>query len=267
MTPSPALALVTGASSGIGEHLARQLAARGAPLVLVARSAERLQALAQELQARHGVPVHVLPADLAQPGAAQRLTDELHARGLYPEILVNNAGLGTFDEFLQQTPEAISGLIALNITALTELTRLLAPHMVAQGRGRILNVASTAAFQPGPLMAAYYASKAYVLSLSEALNEEFRAHGVSVTALCPGPVETGFQAASGLGRSQLLQGPVRLAMLSAEQVARAGIDAMLRGQAVVIPGRINQLQIAALRLLPRAVVPPMIRRLQAQRHA
>ncbi|PTA69149.1 SDR family NAD(P)-dependent oxidoreductase [Deinococcus arcticus] len=267
MTPTSALALVTGASSGIGEHLARGLAAHGAHLVLVARSAGRLQALAQELQQQHGIQVHVLPADLAQPGAAAHLTNELRARGLHPDILVNNAGLGTFDEFLHQTPEAISGLIALNITALTELTRLLAPHMVAQGRGRILNVASTAAFQPGPLMAAYYASKAYVLSLSEALNEELRPSGVSVTALCPGPVETGFQAASGLGRSQLLRGPVRLAMLSAEQVARAGLDAMLRGQAVVIPGRINQLQIAALRLLPRAVVPPMIRRLQAQRHA
>ncbi|MBZ9749730.1 SDR family oxidoreductase [Deinococcus sp. HMF7604] len=264
--PTPATALVTGASSGIGERLASGLAARGASLILVARSEDRLQALASDLGRLHGVPVEVMAADLARSGAAQALAEELTARGLTPDILVNNAGLGHFDEFLQQDLADIGQQLALNITAVTELTRLLVPGMVARGRGRVLNVASTAAFQPGPLMAPYYASKAYVLSLSEALNEELRGSGVTVTALCPGPVQTGFQAASGLGHSELLRGPVRLAMLSADEVAAQGLDAMLRGQAVVIPGRLNQLQVAALRLLPRAAVPPMIRRLQARRH-
>ncbi|GAA5440743.1 hypothetical protein Dcae01_02263 [Deinococcus caeni] len=203
MTQPPALpalnmrtstALITGASSGIGESLARQLAAHGAHLILVARTEDRLHALAAELGARYRVQVHVLPADLNRPGAAAELHAAVQARGLNVDILVNNAGLGGYGEFSAQPPAEIDRMIAVNIGALTGLTRAFLPDMLARGRGRVLNVASTAAFQPGPLMAVYYATKAYVLSFSEAVAEEVAGSGVFVTALCPGPVQTGFQA-------------------------------------------------------------------------
>jgi len=258
-------ALITGASSGIGESLARQLAAHGAHLILVARTEDRLHALAAELGARYRVQVHVLPADLNRPGAAAELHAAVQARGLNVDILVNNAGLGGYGEFSTQPADEIDRMIAVNISALTGLTRAFLPDMLARGRGRVLNVASTAAFQPGPLMAVYYATKAYVLSFSEAVAEEVAGSGVSVTALCPGPVQTGFQAVSRLGESDLLSGPARLVILSADEVARQGVRGLLVGQRVVVAGRLNRVQTLLPRLLPRAVVTRLIGRVQARR--
>lgn len=258
-------ALITGASSGIGESLARQLAAHGAHLILVARTEDRLHALAAELGARYRVQVHVLPADLNRPGAAAELHAAVQARGLNVDILVNNAGLGGYGEFSTQPSDEIDRMIAVNISALTGLTRAFLPDILARGRGRVLNVASTAAFQPGPLMAVYYATKAYVLSFSEAVAEEVAGSGVSVTALCPGPVQTGFQAVSRLGESDLLSGPARLVILSADEVARQGVRGLLVGQRVVVAGRLNRVQTLLPRLLPRAVVTRLIGRVQARR--
>lgn len=258
-------ALITGASSGIGESLARQLAAHGAHLILVARTEDRLHALAAELGARYRVQVHVLPADLNRPGAAAELHAAVQARGLNVDILVNNAGLGGYGEFSTQPADEIDRMIAVNISALTGLTRAFLPDMLARGRGRVLNVASTAAFQPGPLMAVYYATKAYVLSFSEAVAEEVAGSGVSVTALCPGPVQTGFQAVSRLGESDLLSGPARLVILSADEVARQGVRGLLVGQRVVVAGRLNRVQTLLPRLLPRAVMTRLIGRVQARR--
>lgn len=262
---NPSTALITGASGGIGEAVARQLAARGSHLILVARSEDRLQALARELAAQYGVQAHVIALDLTRADAGEELEREVTARGLQVDILVNNAGFGGFGEFWEQDAGEISRMIGVNIWALTDLTRRFLPGMVQRGRGRVLNVASTAAFMPGPLMAVYYATKAFVLSFSEAVNEELRSTGVSVTALCPGPVETGFQAAADLGKSRLLSGPNRVAMLSAAQVANIGVDAMLRRQPVAVAGRINQVQVLAPRFLPRAAMTRLIARVQARR--
>ncbi|HZC76160.1 MAG TPA: SDR family oxidoreductase, partial [Ktedonobacterales bacterium] len=187
-------ALVTGASSGIGEELARLFARDGYDLVLVARGKTQLEALAAELRQRHGVSLTVLATDLAQPAAAQAIYDELTRAGITVDVLVNNAGYATYGSFTEIPAETELAMLQVNMAALTHLCKLFLPPMVRRGSGRVLNVASTAAFQPGPLMAAYYASKAYVLSLSEALANELRGTGVTVTALCPGPTRSGFQS-------------------------------------------------------------------------
>ncbi|WP_082869756.1 SDR family NAD(P)-dependent oxidoreductase [Deinococcus puniceus] len=262
----PATALITGASGGIGEAIARQLAARGAHLILVARSEGKMQTLAQEMSAKHGIQAAVIALDLTRPDAGEVLEREVAARHLTVDILVNNAGFGGFSEFWTQDAGEINRMVAVNIAALTDLTRRFLPDMVTRGRGRVLNVASTAAFIPGPLMAVYYASKAYVLSFSEAVNEELRGTGVSVTALCPGPVETGFQDTANLGESKLLSGVARLSILSAEEVAKQGVNAMLRGQAVLIAGGFNRSQTLLPRLLPRAAVARLMARVQARRN-
>ncbi|MDB5044927.1 MAG: short-chain dehydrogenase [Deinococcus sp.] len=264
-TTPRATALITGASGGIGEAIARQLAAHGAHLILVARSEGKLQALAQQLSAAHGIQAAVIALDLTRPDAGEVLEREVAARQLTVDILVNNAGFGGFSEFWTQDASEINRMVAVNIAALTDLTRRFLPGMVAQGRGRVLNVASTAAFMPGPLMAVYYASKAYVLSFSEAVNEELRGTGVSVTALCPGPVETGFQDAASLNESKLLSGSTRMAMLSADEVARQGVNAMLRGQAVLVAGGVNKVQSLMPRFLPRAAVARLIAQVQARK--
>lgn len=261
----PSTALITGASGGIGEEIARNLARRGANLILVARSEGKMQTLAQELTRQHGIQAHVIPADLTRPDAGAELEKELAARRLSVDILVNNAGFGGFHEFHTQDAGEIGRMIAVNISALTDLTRRFLPGMVARGRGRVLNVASTAAFQPGPMMAVYYATKAYVLSFSEAVNEELRGTGVTMTALCPGPVATGFQETSSLHESSMLNGPLRYTMLSAEKVAGIGVDAMLRGQGTVVAGGINYLMTLSPRLMPRAAMTRMMAGIQARR--
>ncbi|MDT8342116.1 MAG: SDR family oxidoreductase [Longimicrobiales bacterium] len=254
-------ALVTGASGGLGAEMARVLAERGFPLVLTARSGERLQALARELEDAHGTRTHTLTSDLGRSGAAETLADAVEALDVTVEVLVNNAGVGQWGPWLEQDPEGELAMLRLNVEALTVLARRFAPDMAAQGYGRILNVASVASFFPGPGMSVYYATKAYVLSLSEALAQELRGSGVTVTCLCPGPVLTGFQERAGFRVPRA----ARASVLPAARVAREGIDGMFRGRARVVPGFLNRVSAFLPRLLPRSVVPALVDRVQSER--
>ena len=250
-------ALVTGASSGIGREIARELAREGFDLVLTARTEPRLRELAAELETRRRVQVRVVPLDLARPGAPGELFEAL--RDTRVELLVNNAGLGDYGAFAACDQTRLNDLLQVNIAALTQLTRLFLPLMLERGRGRILNVASTAAFFPGPLMSAYYASKAYVLAFSEALANELKGTGVTVTCLCPGPTASEFHQRAGMGGSRLLDGY----FMPAWRVARRGVLGALRGRMVVVPGLINQAMVELPRLLPRRVMTDLVRRAQA----
>ena len=243
-------ALVTGASSGIGLEIARILATDH-DVVLAARSAAVLGQLATEL----GGNARVVVVDLADPAGAATLTAEVPD----VDVLVNNAGVGDFGEFAAASPEKLDHMIELNVGSLTRLCRAYLPGMLQRGSGRILNVASTAAFQPGPLMAVYYASKAYVLSLSEALAEEMRGTGVSVTALCPGPTASGFQAGAAMEHSRLVRGKK---LPTAAKVAAAGVKAMQRGDVVAVPGVQNKLFAASVRFSPRPVVRRLVHKMQ-----
>lgn len=250
-------ALITGASSGLGRDLATLFAADGHDVILVARRRERLEELAQQLESQHGVRGHVLPADLAQAGAAARILDEVRARGLDVDFLVNNAGFGGTGAFAEADPARESGMIQVNVTTLVELTRLLLPDMISRRRGRILNVGSTAGFQPGPFMATYYASKAFVNSFSEALAYELEGSGVSVTLSCPGATETEFAGHAGNAESLLF----RLGAASSAGVAREAYQAMLAGRRLVVHGLTNKIGVQALRLGPRALVIALAARL------
>lgn len=252
MTQAPAT-LVTGASSGLGVEFARQCRARGDTLVLVARRRDRLDALAAELGESH-----VIAMDLGEPGASNRLMKQIGALGLAVETLINNAGFGLAGRFADQPGERQSGMIDLNVRALTEICRLALPLMLERHRGFILNVASTAAFQAGPNAAVYYASKAYVLSLTEALHQEAKGTGVHVTALCPGPIATEFFEVAGSAGG-------RLAKLGADPsgIARAGLDGLTRNRAIVIPGLMNKLTAQSNRLLPRAAMRRIVASIKA----
>jgi short-subunit dehydrogenase len=242
--------LVTGASAGIGEALARLAAADGHALVLVARSADKLAALADDLTARHGGPVKVLPADLGQPGAAAALAAELKRRRITVDVLVNNAGVLENAPFVKTAPARHQALIDLNIGALTGLLAELLPGMVRRGHGRVLNVASIAAFQPVPTLATYAATKAYVLSLTEALSEELSGTGVSITALCPGITATGMLTGAAAGNPQLARLP-RFVVGDVERVAREGWRACQRGQVIVVPGVANLAATLGARATPK----------------
>jgi uncharacterized protein len=261
MSRNKGAALITGASGGIGEELARLFAADGRDLVLVARSREKLQKLADELAGRHKVSARVLARDLTDPNAPRGIFEELRAAGVEVETLVNNAGFGSYGLFAETDEERELDLLQVNVVALTHLTKLFLPGMVARRRGYVMNVASTAAFQPGPLMAVYYASKAYVLSFSEALANETEGTGVVVSALCPGPTETGFVEAAKMEQSKLFE---RGAM-SARAVAEAGYKGMLAGKRVVIPGPLNSLVARAVGFLPRGLVTKVVRGVQERR--
>jgi short-subunit dehydrogenase len=251
-------ALITGPSSGIGLDLAHLFAADGHDVVLVARSEGKLRALAAELESKHAVSARVIVADLARPDAPR----EVFAAAPPVDVLVNNAGYGTSGMFAETVLRAELDMLQVNIAAVTHLTKLFLPQMLERKRGRILNVASTAAFQPGPLMAVYYATKAYVLSFSEAIAEELRGTGVTVSALCPGPTATGFQQTANLGSEALLK---VMKPASSMEVARAGYRGMMRGQRVIIPGFKNKLGVQSLRVSPRAVVTKVVRALQERR--
>ncbi len=250
--------LITGASSGIGEELARLFAADGSDLVLVARSRERLRALAGELAERHGVAARVEVVDLTAAGACAELVERLAADGVAVDVLVNNAGYGARGAAAELDLERQLGIIRLNVEALTELTRRLLPAMLERRRGGVLNVASTAAFQPGPFMAVYYATKAYVQSFSEALAEELRGSGLTVTSLAPGPTLTGFQSEAEMEDTVLF----RFGAMEVAPVARAGHRAFRRGRVVVIPGLANRLLTFSNRLAPRWLTRRVVRRLQ-----
>lgn len=242
MTP---VTIVTGASAGLGVDFAKALAARGERLVLVARRRDRLEALATEVGNARAVAL-----DLSEPGAARALFDDLAAHGEVCSTLVNNAGFGLVGRFQSLDAARQRQMIDLNCGVLTELCALAVPAMVAAGRGRILNVASTAAFQPGPGMAVYFATKAYVLSFSEALHEEVRAKGVHVSALCPGPTATEFGQVSGFDRDPAFD---RMAATSAD-VVRFGLAALDRNQAVAVHGGANRTSATLAQLLPRSAV-------------
>lgn len=260
--PTRQVALITGASGGIGLELARLCAKGGHDVVLVARNQEKLGEAARYLAGMYGVRAEVIPADLTDPEAPRAILGKVEQLGLGVDVLVNNAGFGHWGLFGRSDLQRQLDMLQVNVVALTTLTRLVAPRMVSQRHGRILNVASTAAFAPGPLMAVYYASKAYVLSFSEALSNEFKGTGITVTALCPGPTRTGFAEEAGLAHSNLFAGPN---VMDAVPVAVAGYQAMMAGRAVVVPGLANKLLIQSIRLGPRWLVRAITRWFQEGR--
>ncbi|MCU0226730.1 MAG: SDR family oxidoreductase [Bryobacterales bacterium] len=251
-------ALVTGASSGIGVEFARLLAERGYPVALSARREDRLRTLAAELESRHGVPTQVLPCDLAEPGAAESLWEQVQRAGLHVNVLVNNAGFGDNGPFAEAEWARMQDMLQLNIVALTALSRFALPAMRARRQGYILNVASVAAFQPGPGMAVYFATKAYVLSFTEALWAELQGSGVVATTLCPGPTQSEFfDAAQMSGKSLASQ-----KLPSSREVAQAGLRALFAGKRTVIHGLVNNLlAFFSNRLAPRGAVLSITRRM------
>jgi short-subunit dehydrogenase len=259
--PNSQTVLITGASTGIGADLTRLFAANGFHLVLVARSADKLTQLAEELSKTHGIKARVLPKDLSLPSAASEIFVELQKDSVQIDILVNNAGIGSFGFFAETPLEELQKVTYVNMIALTELTRLFVSGMLERKRGKILNVASTASFQPGPLMAVYYASKAYVLWFSEALANELKGSGVSVTALAPGPTITEFQKRAKMERSGLISGKL-LSVMDSESVARYGYRALMKNKRLAIPGFMNKLVAFSTRLAPRKMVTQIARKLQ-----
>jgi short-subunit dehydrogenase len=243
-------ALVTGASSGIGAEMARVLAEHGHNLVLVARRAERLEALRAELELRYGISAVVISADLSGSNAGQELYNDVSRSNIEINILVNNAGFNVYGPFTETDLESERRMIQVNVVAVVELTKRFARDMVQRGFGRILNLGSTGSFAPAPLDSLYAASKAFVLSFSEALAEELKGTGVAVTVLCPGPTETEFAASAGMLETKIFSGR----LMPAQKVAAIGYRAMMRGQTTVIAGLANQFQILSMRFAPRALV-------------
>jgi short-subunit dehydrogenase len=242
-------ALITGASAGIGVELSRLFAADKSNLVLVARRKEKLEELASELRGKEGVEVRVLAADLGRADSPQEIVDTLAAEKVTIDVLVNNAGFGAMGPFDQLDATRQVEMVQVNVAALTHLTRLVLPGMIQRCRGGVLNVASTAGFQAGPYMAVYYATKAYVISFSEALHDELAGQGVTVTCLCPGPTATEFAAAAQLEKSRMFKNRP----MTAEQVARIGYRAFRRGKLLVVTGLMNYLGTLGARYSPRFV--------------
>ena len=244
-------ALITGASGGIGLCLARLFAKDGYDLILAARSADRLSALKAELEAQHDIRIFCHTLDLSETGAARRLFDLTEGAGYPVDILVNNAGVGSGGPFLDRPLPELQAMVALNVQALTESCHLFGNAMRTRGRGRILNLASVAAFLPGPNMGAYYASKAYVLSLTEALSEELRGSGVTLTALCPGPTDTGFASAARVTDSKAFS---LFPLGKADAVALRGYKALMKGKVVAKHGLSTYLIAFGCRLAPRTLL-------------
>lgn len=244
-------AIITGASSGIGFALANIFARHEHGLVLVARNPERLQRAKAKLENRYGIMAHAISADLTKPVAPTEIFQAIQSAGVQIDVLVNNAGFAEYGAFHETDRQRELDIIALNVTALTELTHMFLQPMIRRRAGKVLNVASTAAFQPGPLMAVYYASKSYVLSFSEAIRNELGPLGIDVTALCPGPTETEFFEK----QPTLLESRLLLAgTMSAEEVAEIGYEGLMRGKAIVIPGARNKVLAWSTRLAPRSLV-------------
>jgi short-subunit dehydrogenase len=258
----PTLALVTGATSGLGLELARLLARDRHDLLLVARHADALAAVCAELREAHGIRCDAFACDLAERDDRERLAAHLVADARPIDVLVNNAGVGLHGDFAATSLDAELRMIELNIAALTHLTKLVLPGMLARRTGRIMNLASVASFFPGPLMSVYYASKAYVLSFSLALSEETAGSGVTVTALCPGTVITNFQSTAGLDPAGAAKVP---SLMDAATTARAGYEAMRRGERMVVPGRTNKQMVLLTRVLSRPTLSRMVKRVQESR--
>lgn len=251
-------AVVTGASSGIGAAIARELAARGHSVALVARREERLRSLADELAREHGIDAGVHVADLRRRKARERLQQALAEEGRFAEVLVNNAGFGSRGEFVTNDTGRIVDMVRLNVEAVVDLTGRFLPGMVNRGRGAVINIASTSAFQPLPGSAVYAAGKAFVLSFSEAIRTELRGSGVTVTAVCPGPVKTEFTEAAGMAGVE--SATPDLMWTSVEDVARSAVDGAAHDKRVVVPGTLNRVGALAGQHSPRAVALPLIQR-------
>ena len=260
--PERKVALVTGGSGGIGEAFAVRLAADGYSLVLVARNNSELSRVSGLITARHDLPVATINLDLSQPDAVDEIDRELERIGVRPEVIVNNAGFGLVGASASLDRDRQLQMIDLNIRVLTELSLRYLDGMVEAGRGGIINVASTAAFLPGPNMAVYYATKAYVLSFTEALATELKGTGVTATAVCPGPVRTGFQAAAGINETRLLGSAPAM---TAQAVAEMGYEGFLKGRRTVVPGFANKLTKLVAPLVPRSVLLPVVAFIQSRR--
>ena len=255
-------ALITGSSCGIGYELAKIHAGNGGDLVLVARSKNKLDELKAELIKKHGISVHTIGKDLSIPGSAKEIFDELNNLKISVDYLINNAGFGDFGLFESCDWEKQEKMINVNVLALAHLTKLFLPSMISRGSGRIMNLASTASFQPGPTMSVYFASKAFVLSFSEAINNEVEDRGITVTALCPGSTESGFHQAT-LGEGK----PVKKRNIpSSEAVAKYGYKAMMKGKTVAIYGLKNTVMANLVRIGPRSVVVKMARKIQSGKY-
>ena len=253
-------ALITGASAGIGVDLADCFARGGYNLIITARSGPALDDVAQRLRETHGVKVEVISGDLGAINAGRKLATEIARRGLTVDVLVNNAGFGHTGAFASEPLDPQLGMVDLNVRALVELTHIYLKGMIARKRGGVLNVASTAAFQPGPLMAIYYASKAFVLSFTEALWEEARGTGVHVTCLCPGPTESQFHGRAGTDKTRLSKAAKPMTSMA---VAKLGYNALQSNKRVIVAGAQNKLLVAATRMTPRAALLRLVRTLQS----
>jgi short-subunit dehydrogenase len=255
-------ALITGASNGIGYEMAKVLAMKDINLVLVARNKSKLDELKNELEGKQKVWVYTIGKDLSQADSAKEVYDELKTRSISIDYLVNNAGFGDFGPFVESEWDKQEQMINLNITTLTYFTRLFLADMICRGGGKVLNVASTASFQPGPTMAVYFATKAYVLSFSEAVNDEVRKHRITVTALCPGPTDSGFQRVATKEGSKLHE---RNNLATSKEVAEYGYKAMMKGKAVAIHGFKNILMANSVRFAPRSLVVKLTRKIQEKK--
>lgn len=254
-------ALITGASSGIGAELAVQFAASGYNLILQGRDRQRLKDLAERISSQRNVGIKIVVKDLSRPGSAQELYDKVCRDGVPVDVLVNNAGVGLLGRFADTGWDREFGMLHLNVVSLVELTKLFLPGMVKRHAGRILNVASTAAFQPGPLMANYYAGKAYIVSFTVALAEELRGTGVTASVLCPGPTVTRFQEQAGTGNAPFM----KLAFLSAQEVADRGIRGVMKGKLIIVPGFLNRLGTILVRFAPQRLSAWVVRHIQQSR--
>ncbi|MGC2657126.1 MAG: SDR family oxidoreductase [Bryobacteraceae bacterium] len=251
-------AIVTGASTGLGREFAHLCAESGYDVVLIARSQKLLEELAAAIRQSSGRAARVLVTDLSQPQAPRQIVESLAAENETAEVLINNAGFGLLGPFAELDEAEQMGMIQVNIGALTDLTRLILPGMLARRKGKILNIASTAAFQPGPLMAVYFATKAYVVSFSSALHNELRGSGVTVTALCPGATKTDFDKRAGMGKTKLF---AKAKLMEARTVAEIGMRGMNRGKALVVAGILNGLMVSGTRLVPRQFAAGMARKM------
>ncbi|MEL6815014.1 MAG: SDR family oxidoreductase [Cyanobacteria bacterium J06598_3] len=255
--------LITGASSGIGLQLAKRFAREGNDVILVARSESKLQSLASELIETYDIQATVLRHDLTAPDAPRKIFDQVQQNNLVVDTLINNAGYGDYGEFASSEWAMQQGMLSLNMVALTQLTHLFLPGMLQRGSGKILNVASTAAFQPGPMMAVYFASKAYVLSFSEAIAAETEGTGVTVTVLCPGPTQTNFADNASMDQIALMENVSADSFPTAAEVAEYGYRSLQKGQVVAVHGTLNKLLTFSNRLTPRAVIRKGLKRFMA----
>ncbi len=253
--------LITGASMGIGFEMAKVFSREGTDLVLVSRDEKALREIAEELERQGGIEVKIIAKDLSLKHAAEEIFRELEEEGIEVDELINNAGFGALGAIVNLENQLQLDMIEVNVSAVTELTRLFLPGMLQRGRGGVLNVGSVAGFQPGPNMAVYFATKAYVLSFTEALAEEVKGSGVRVTCLAPGPTRTGFGERSGMGKIRIFE----MWMMSADEVARAGVEGFRRGDVIIIPSITNKIGTFLIRLLPRFVVRRLVYWLQARR--